>query len=89
MVIVFAGPLRQGLLCVFECRTGYCCGTLNTVEPLVIVAALSRVISTSLAILLSLIDGCLKYNNKEKPKTGLRPGPRLNDDVNIGPKPSP
>ncbi len=31
----------------------------------------------------SLIDGCLKYKNKEKPKTG----PQLNYDVNIGPKP--
>ncbi len=32
---------------------------------------------------LSLIDGCLKYKNKEKPKTG----PQLNYDTNIGPKP--
>ncbi len=32
----------------------------------------------------SLIDGCLKYKNKEKPKTGPRPGPRLNYDVKIG-----
>ncbi len=37
----------------------------------------------------SLIDGCLKYKNKEKPKTGPRPGPRLNYDVKIGPKPGP
>ncbi len=37
----------------------------------------------------SLIDGYLKYKNKEKPKTGPRPGPRLNYDVKIGPKPSP
>ncbi len=36
----------------------------------------------------SLIDGCLKYKNKEKPKTGPRPGLRLNYDV-IGPKPGP
>ncbi len=41
------------------------------------------------AIFSSLIDGCLKYKNKEKPKTGPRPGPRLNYDVNIGTKPSP
>ncbi len=27
-----------------------------------------------------------KYKNKEKRKTGLRPGPRLNYDVKIGPK---
>ncbi len=33
----------------------------------------------------SLIDGCLKYKHKEKPKTGPRPGPRLNYDVKIGP----
>ncbi len=37
----------------------------------------------------SLIDGCLKYKNKEKPKTGLRLDPRLNYDVKIGPKPGP
>ncbi len=37
----------------------------------------------------SLIDGCLIYKNKEKPKTGPRPGPRLNYDVKIGPKPGP
>ncbi len=33
----------------------------------------------------SLIDGCLKYQNKEKPKTGPRFGPRLNYDVKLGP----
>ncbi len=32
---------------------------------------------------------CLKYKNKEKPKTGPRPGPLLNFDVKIGLKPSP
>ncbi len=37
----------------------------------------------------SLIDGCLKYKSKEKPKTGPRPGSRLNYDVKIGPKPGP
>ncbi len=37
----------------------------------------------------SLIDGCLKYKNKEKPKTGPRPDPRLNYDVKIGLKPGP
>ncbi len=31
----------------------------------------------------SIIDGCLKYKDKEKPKTGPRPGPHLNYDVNI------
>ncbi len=49
----------------------------------------SRVVSTNAEIFSSLIDGCLKYKNKEKPKTGPRPGLRLNYDANIGPKPSP
>ncbi len=35
----------------------------------------------------SLIDGCPKYKNKEKPKTVPRPGLRLNYDVKIGLKP--
>ncbi len=30
-----------------------------------------------------------KIKNKEKCKTGPRPGPRLNYDVKIGPKPGP
>ncbi len=42
-----------------------------------------------MAIFSSITDGCLKYKNKEKPKTGQRPGPHLNYDVNIGPKRSP
>ncbi len=63
-----------------------CCGTLNTVEPLfTVVAARSPVVSTSAAIFSSLIDGCLKYKHKEKPKTDPRPGPRLNYYVKIGP----
>ncbi len=37
----------------------------------------------------SLIDGCLKYKNKEKPKTGPRLSPHLNYDVKISPKPGP
>ncbi len=53
------------------------------------VTARSRVVSTSAAIFSSLIDGCLKYNNKEEPKTGQRFGPCLDYDVNTGPKPSP
>ncbi len=40
-------------------------------------------------IFLSLIDGSLKYKNKEKRKTGPRPGPHLNYQVKIGPKPGP
>ncbi len=46
-------------------------------------AALSG--STQWQFFSSLIDGCLKYKHKEKPKTGRRPGPRLNYDVKIGP----
>ncbi len=98
MVITFAGALQQAsAYCVhlnaelFICADSprCCCGTLNTVEPLLTVNAWSRVVSTSAAFFSSLIDGCLKYKNKEKPKTGPRPGPRLNYDVKIGPKPGP
>ncbi len=68
MVITFAGALWQALLHVFEaelfsCADGSlcCCGTLNTVETLLSVAAArSRVVSTSAAIFSSLIDRCLK-----------------------------
>ncbi len=37
----------------------------------------------------ALFDGCLKYINKEKPKTDPRPGPLLNFNVKIIPKPGP
>ncbi len=70
MVITFAGALRQDLLNAFElfsCAEG-CCGIINTVEPLFTVATQSRVVSTSEANFSSLIDGCLKYKIKEKPK---------------------
>ncbi len=57
MVITFAGALWQALLRVFEaelfsCADGSlcCCGTLNTVEPLLTVATRSPVVSTSAAI---------------------------------------
>ncbi len=96
MVITFAGALRQALLHLFEAELFSCadgthcfCGTLNTVEPLLTVAAQSRVVSTSAAIFSSQIDECQNCKNKEKPKTGPRPGPRLNYDVKIGPKPGP
>ncbi len=90
MVIIFAGALRQALLHVFERRTLplCCCGTLNIIKLLCTVMAQFRVVSSSAVIFSSIIDGCLKYKN-EKPKTGPRPGPRLNYDVNIGLKPSP
>ncbi len=73
MVITFAGALRQALLHAFERRTiqlrwrlSAAAGTLNTVEPLFDSRARSPVVSTSAAIFSSLIDGCLKYKNKEK-----------------------
>ncbi len=58
MVITFAGALWQALLRVFEAElfscadsSLCCCGTLNTVETLLTVAAArSRVVSTSAAI---------------------------------------
>ncbi len=59
MVITFAGALWQALLRVFEAELFKnsqltalcCCGTLNTVETLLTVAAAwSRVVSTSAAI---------------------------------------
>ncbi len=54
MVIMFAGALRQALTyCVHlntELTCTRCCGTLNTVEPLSVAAARSRVASTSAAI---------------------------------------
>ncbi len=51
MVITFAGALWQALLHVFALTALCCCGTLNTVEPLLTAAAArSRVVSTSAAI---------------------------------------
>ncbi len=99
-MVMFAGALWQALTyCVhlntelFSCAEvtcARCCfGTLNTVEPLSVAAARSRVVSISAAIFFITNWWCLKYKNKEKPKKGLRPGPRLNYDVKIGPKPGP
>ncbi len=93
MVITFAGALWQALLRVFEaelfsCAEGSlcCCGTLNTVETLLTVAAAHLVLfPPARQFFSSIIDGCLKYKNKEKPKTGPRPDPRLNYDVKISP----
>ncbi len=85
MVITFAGALWQALLCVFEaelfsCAEALCCcGTLNTVETLFTVAAAwSLLFPPARQFFSSLIDGCLKYKHKEKPKS-------LNYDVKIGP----
>ncbi len=62
--------------------------TLNTVEPLLTVAAARSCCFLQRSNFFSLlIDGCLKYKNKESPKTGPRPGPRLNYDMKIVPKP--
>ncbi len=84
MVITFAGVYGK-LYCVYLKQNSSaaltalcCCWTLNTVETLLTAAARSRVVSTSAAIFSSLIDGCLKYKHKEKPKS-------LNYDVKIGP----
>ncbi len=85
MVITFAGALQQASAYCVYLNAELFSWTLNTVEPLLTVVARSHVVSTSAAIFSSLIDGCLKYKNKEKPKTGPRPGPRLNYDVKIGP----
>ncbi len=93
MVITFAGALWQALLRVFEaelfsCSDGSlcCCGTLNTVETLLTIAAAHLVLfPPARQFFSSLIDGCLKYKNKEKPKTDPRPGPCLNYDLKIGP----
>ncbi len=76
---------------LFSCADGThcCCGTLNTVEPYSRGGTDSCCFHQGGNFFSSLIDGCLKYKNKEKPKTGPRPGPRLNYDVKIGPKPDP
>ncbi len=90
MVITFAWPLR--LYCVYLKQNSSAAltarGTLNTIEPLS-VAARSLLFPPARQFFSSLIDGCLKYKNNEKPKTGPRPGPRLNYDVKIGPRPGP
>ncbi len=92
MVITFAGALWQALFRVFEAELFSCAdGSLLLRDTKHCRAALhSR--DTVLCcfhqrgnFFSSLIDGCLKYKHKEKPKTGPRPGPRLNYDVKIGP----
>ncbi len=87
MVITFAGALWQALLCI-RSRTLQ----LRWRSPLLMDtkhcgAALDSLLLFPPArqFFSSLIDGCLKYKHKEKPKTGPRPGPRLNYDVKIGP----
>ncbi len=80
------------LLLAFECRT-----LPAALKSLVLTAAAGHCRGSTVLCCFhqrgnffpSLIDGCLKYKNKEKPKTGPRPGPRLNGDVKIGPKPGP
>ncbi len=93
MVITFAGTLQQAsVYCMYLIAelfsraddTRCCCGTLNrraalqSRHGLVLFPPARQFFS-------SLIDWCLKYKNKENPKTGTRPGPHLNYDVKIGP----
>ncbi len=84
MVIMFAGALWQALTCcmhlnaeLFSCAevtcARCCCGTLNTVEPLSVAAARSRVVSTSAAIYFITNWWMSKYKNKEKPKQARGP----------------
>ncbi len=91
MVITFAGALCQALS-VFEAELFSCAdGSLLLRDTKHRRDALDSRGSTVLCcfhqrqFFSSLIDGCLKYKHKEKPKTGPRPGPRLNYDVKIGP----
>ncbi len=87
MVIMFAGALWQALTyCVHLNAELFSCGTLNTVETLSVAVARSRVFPPAPQFFSSLIDGCLKYKNKENQRPE---GPRLNYDVKIGPKPGP
>ncbi len=92
MVITFAGALGQALLRVFEAELFSCAdGSLLRDTKHHRAALDSRGSTVSCCFhqrgnfFSSLIDGCLKYKHKEKPKTGPRPGPRLNYDVKIGP----
>ncbi len=100
MVITFSGALRQALAyCVhlnielFSCADGTLLLLRDTKHRRAALDSHGSTVSCCFHqrsnFFSSLIDGCLKYKNKEKPKTGPRPGPRLNYDVKIGPKPSP
>ncbi len=95
MVITFAGALRQALLRVFEVELFSCAdGSLLLLRDTKHHrAALDSRSSTDSCcfhqrsnFFSSLIDECLKYKNKEKPKTGPRPGPRLIYDAKISPR---
>ncbi len=85
MVITCAGVYGK-LYCVYLKQNSSaaltalcCCGTLNTVESLLTDAAARLVLfPPARQFFSSLIDGCLKYKHKEKPKS-------LNYDVKIGP----
>ncbi len=97
MVITFAGALWQALLRVFECRTlqlrwRHAC-MRDTKHRRAALDSRGSTVSCCFQqrgnFFSSLIDACLKYKNKEKPKTGPRPGPCLNYDMKIGPKPGP
>ncbi len=85
MVITFAGFMASFIACIWTQNSSAaltalcCCGTLNTLEPLLTAAAAwSLLFPPAQQFFSSLIDGCLKYKHKEKPKS-------LNYDVKIGP----
>ncbi len=78
MVITFAGALRQALLRVFEAELFSCAdGSLLLLRDSKH-CRVSVLFPPARQFLSSLIDGCLKYKHKEKPKS-------LNYDVKIGP----
>ncbi len=84
MVITFAWALLQALT--------YCVrlnAELFSWADALAAAANSFVFPPEQQLFSALIGGCLKYENKEKPKTVPRLGPYLNYDMKIGPKPSP
>ncbi len=94
MVITFAGALWQALLRVFERRTLQLRWRLSlllrdTKHRRAALDSRGSMVSCCFHqrrnFFSSLIDGCLKYKHKEKPKTGPRPDPHLNYDVEIGP----
>ncbi len=82
MVITFAGALWQALLRVFEAELFSCAdGSLllrDTKHCRATLDSRSSMVSCCFQFFSSLIDGCLKYKHKEKPKS-------LNYDVKIGP----
>ncbi len=90
MVITFAGALWQALLPVFEAELFSCadsCLLLRDTKHRRAALSRSSTVSCCFHQRGNFFHhyGCLKYKDKEKPKTDPRPGPRLNYDVKIGP----